>query len=170
MKAATASPARWIVSALCLALLATSPVWGAPSRPKPKPKAEHVRLYNEAYDRIRDLKFADAQNLLERALDRKSDFAEAHNNLAYTLRKQGESHYDDALAHYNRAIELKPELAEAYMYRGVLHVQRGDLDAAKADHAALEELNPKLAKELAYVIENGQEKSPEQFFGVAGKL
>ncbi|MEM6260629.1 MAG: tetratricopeptide repeat protein [Planctomycetota bacterium] len=170
MKSASALPIRCIAAALCLTLFATATVWAAPSRPKPKPKAEYVRLYNQAYDEIRDLEFADAQRLLERALDRKSDFAEAHNNLAYTLRKQGESHYDKALDHYNRAIELKPKLAEGYMYRGVLYVQMDNPDAAEADHATLEELDPKLAKELAYVIEHGHEKSPEGFFGVAGKM
>ncbi|MEM6458267.1 MAG: tetratricopeptide repeat protein [Planctomycetota bacterium] len=143
--------------------------FAAPSRPKPKPVDEHVKLYNTAYDEIQKLEFASAQVLLERALRLEPDFAEAHNNLAYTLRKLGEDHYDKALEHYNTAIELDEKLAEAYMYRGVLYVKIGSKDSAEADLETLDAMGSDLAAELAYVIENGVEKTPEGFFGVAGK-
>jgi hypothetical protein len=68
--------------------------------------------------------------------------------------------------HYNRALEIKPKLAEAYMYRGVLHVQMGNKDLANKDLETLKSLNVGLATELQYVISNGREKEPEQFFGV----
>ncbi|MEM1108007.1 MAG: tetratricopeptide repeat protein [Planctomycetota bacterium] len=167
------SPFRLLVAAACLSMLFVLPSFGGASKPKPKPVAEHVKLYNEAYDEIKKLRFASAQNLLEQALKLKPDFAEAHNNLAYTLRKQGEDHYDQALAHYNKAIELNAKLSEAYMYRGVLHVQMGNDDLAAADLETLSAMKgraaAKLAAELTYVIENGNEKTPEGFFGVAGK-
>lgn len=63
--------------------------------------------------------------------------AEARNNLAYTLRKQGPENYDEALKHYNRAIALKPELDEPYMYRGVLYVQMSKKSLALEDHSTL---------------------------------
>lgn len=167
------NPARLLVAAACLSMLFALPSFGGASKPKPKPVAEHVKLYNEAYDEIQKLRFASAQDLLERALKLKPDFAEAHNNLAYTLRKQGEDHYDQALTHYNQAIEINEKLAEAYMYRGVLHVQMGNDDLATADLETLSSMKgraaKKLAAELSYVIENGNEKTPEGFFGVAGK-
>ncbi|MEM9881443.1 MAG: tetratricopeptide repeat protein [Planctomycetota bacterium] len=163
------SPVRLLVTAVCLSVLLALPSFAAPSRPKPKPVDEHVKLYNAAYDEIHKLEFSSAQVLLERALRLEPDFAEAHNNLAYTLRKQGEDHYDKALEHYNTAIELDEDLAEAYMYRGVLYVQTGSKDSAAADLQTLTAMGSKLASELAYVIENGAEKAPEGFFGVAGK-
>lgn len=79
-----------------------------------------------------------------------------------------ESH--EALRHYNRSIELNDELAEAYMYRGVLYVQKGDTASAEADLKALESLNPSLANELRWVIQHGHEKKPEQFFGVVREI
>jgi len=34
---------------------------------------------------------------------------------------------------YRRALEIDPRLAQAYMYRGVLHTQMGNKDLARAD-------------------------------------
>ena len=107
-----------------------------------------------------------AERQLRRALRQQEEFAEAHNNLAFVLRKQGEDHFAEALQHYNRAIELNAELAEAYMYRGVLYVHMGDAAAAEADREILEALNSSLAAELRWVIDHGHEKEPEHFFGV----
>jgi tetratricopeptide (TPR) repeat protein len=65
--------------------------------------------------------FAKAQAKFEEALKANPKLAEAHNNLAFVLRKQGSQNYQLSLGHYNKAIQLKPKLAEAYMYRGVLY-------------------------------------------------
>jgi Flp pilus assembly protein TadD len=128
---------------------------------------------NDAYRGVKLMlakKFAKAEKQFRRSLRINERFAEAHNNLAYTLRKQGERHYEEALAHYNRAIELKPGLPEPYMYRGVLHIQMGNRDLALKDHKTLLSLIPSLAEELETVITEGREKEPEQFFGVSRKI
>src|SRR6202030_3210035 len=52
-----------------------------------------------------------------------------------------------SLEHYNTAIALKPKLAEAYMYRGVLYTEMGRKVDAQADLAALQKLNPQLVTE-----------------------
>ena len=67
-------------------------------------------------------------------------FAEAHNNLGYSLRKQGPQNYSKALEHYNRAIQLKPNLAEAYEYRGVLFLKMGRIADSEKDVATLKTL------------------------------
>jgi Flp pilus assembly protein TadD len=143
--------------------------FAAPSKPS-EPKADpSVVAYNEGTEYLMELEFAKAESNLREALRENPKMAEAHNNLAYALRKQGEAHYDDALKHYNRAIEINPKMAEAYMYRGVLYVQMGEPEKALADHRTLLQLSPSLAAELEYVVKNGREKTPEQFFGVAKK-
>ena len=91
--------------------------------------------------------------------------AEAHNNLGYSLRKQGESKYAEALSHYNRAIELDVNLAEAYMYRGVLHMLMGNEEKALQDHRTLTSLDRKLADALQAAIASGEE--PEGLEGLA---
>ncbi|MEM6279601.1 MAG: tetratricopeptide repeat protein [Verrucomicrobiota bacterium] len=122
--------------------------------------------YNAGTKLLKKLEFVAAEKKLQEALKIKEAFPEAHNNLAFALRKQGEEKFPSALQHYHRAIELNPKLSEAYMYRGVLYIQMGKPDLAKADHATLSGLSTELAAELEWVIENGKEKEPEQFFGV----
>ena len=90
--------------------------------------------------------------------------------MAYVLRKQGASNYNKALSHYNKAISLQPNMAEAYMYRGVLHVQMGQMENAKEDLKRLVELNSELAKELEHVVLTKTEKTPARFFGVSKKM
>jgi tetratricopeptide (TPR) repeat protein len=104
----------------------------------------------------------------EQAVKENPRFAEAHNNLGYTLRKQGALNYQNSLAHYNTAIELKPTLAEPYVYRGVLYTEMGRESDAQADLATLQKLNPQLAKELEEVIKTGKEE--DRFYGLSSKL
>jgi hypothetical protein len=56
------------------------------------------------------------------------------------------------------------------MYRGVLHTQMGNRSLALDDHNTLVSMRSPLAAELEYVVENGREKEPEQFFGVSRKM
>jgi Flp pilus assembly protein TadD len=101
---------------------------------------------------MRDKKYAAAQKKFEQALAVDETLAEAHNNLAFSLRLQGAHNFERALTHYNRALELKPDLARAYMYRGVLFVQMGDYDRARADYATLLSLDQELATKLERAI------------------
>ncbi|GAB7219185.1 hypothetical protein VcTj87_10060 [Vibrio comitans] len=117
-----------------------------------------------------DKKFSKAEKKFRSAIKKDTSLAEAHNNLAYTLRKQGSKNYKSALTHYNKAINLNPKLPEPYMYRGVLYVQMGDKQRALADHQTLVDMRSPLAAELEYVVKNGREKTPDQFFGVSDKL
>ena len=101
--------------------------------------------------------FARAQAKFEQAVRQDPGFAEAHNNLAFCLRKQGSQNFQKSLEHYNRAIALKPNLAAAYEYRGILFVQMGRKAAAENDLATLRKLNSHLAGDLEAYIKTGKE-------------
>lgn len=139
-----------------LALVAGA-VQAVESDPLPVPqasaRASAVRLYNDGVALLLARKFAQAQVLFESALALDESIAEAHNNLAFALRMQGRQNFAASLAHYNRAIELKPDLAQAYNYRGVLFVQQGDRVQAQRDLERLRRLDAKLAADLERVIE-----------------
>jgi tetratricopeptide (TPR) repeat protein len=113
-------------------------------------------------------KFAAAQAKFEQAIRDNPNFAEAHNNLGFTLRQQGPQNYAKALQHYNKAIQLKPKMAETYEYRGVLFAKMGRKVDADKDLATLKKLSPKLAGELEQFLKTGKEEdeygatSPEQ--------
>jgi tetratricopeptide (TPR) repeat protein len=167
-------------SLFVLSLFAAIAAIAAPSTPPPappsgsgnspaRPDAVEITFYNDGTVLLFKKQWAAAQQQFEAALALNDQLAEAHNNLAYVLRKQGPDRYAASLQHYNRAIELKPKLAEAYMYRGTLHALSGQPDLARADHAKLVKMKSKLAAPLLKVIETGREEEPEQFYGVAKK-
>jgi tetratricopeptide (TPR) repeat protein len=151
------------LSLFTIYIIATSAAFGAGSAAgsgalKREQGAQPVQVYNQGIQLMHSKKFAEAQVKFQQALSENPNFAEAHNNLAYSLRKQGPQNYAKALEHYNKAIQLKPALAEAYEYRGVLFLKLGRKVDAEKDLATLKTLNPKLATELEHVIQTGNEE------------
>lgn len=116
-----------------------------------------VSHYNAGVKLMKQGKYEKAAAKFEAALNKNPKMAEAHNNMGYSLRKQGARYFERALSHYNRAIELKSKLAEAYMYRGVLHALMGNEGKALEDHAKLTRLDRRLADALQASIASGEE-------------
>lgn len=168
-------------SLLALSLLVATVASASPSAPPPPPStggggsapsrrdALEITFFNDGTVMLFKKQWAAAQQQFEAALAINEKLAEAHNNLAYVLRKQGPDRYAASLQHYNRAIELKPKLAEAYMYRGALYALSGKPDLAQADYDTLVKMKSKLAPHLKKVMDTGTEEEPEQFYGVAKK-
>ena len=141
-------------------------VFAAGSSPKPKKdRRPGVSEYNAGVKLMQMSKYDQAQAKFEAALAKNPKMAEAHNNLGYSLRKQGAANYTQALSHYDQAIELNPKLVEAYMYRGVLHMLMGNEAKALADHRALTGMNRRLADVLQAAIASGEE--PDGLEGLA---
>ena len=143
---------------------------GAGSQKKVEPRGGDPAIvpYNQGIDLMLAKQYPAAEQKFEQAIKVRPQFAEAHNNLAYTLRKQGPEHYQEALKQYDTAIRINPNLAEAYMYRGILYAQTNRKLDAQADWAKLQKLNPKLAKELEEVIATGKEE--DRVYGLAKKI
>jgi tetratricopeptide (TPR) repeat protein len=116
------------------------------------------QVYNQGVDLMHAKKFAAAQTKFEQAIRDNPNFAEAHNNLGFTLRQQGPQNYSKALEHYSMAIQLKPNMAETYEYRGVLFAKMGRRADAEKDLVTLKKLNPKLAAELQEFLKTGKEE------------
>jgi Flp pilus assembly protein TadD len=144
---------------MVMVAFAAAPTAAVESDPLPVPQGgareRAVLAYNAGVKQMLEKRYGAAQQKFEEALAADERLAEAHNNLAFSLRMQGAANFARALKHYNRALELKPELARAYMYRGVLFTQQGDLAKARADHARLLNLDPALAAKLDAVIQGG---------------
>ena len=123
----------------------------------PQKTADAVTPYYEGVSLMNAKKFAAAQVKFEEALKANPNLAEAHNNLAYCLRKQSPENFSSSLQHYNTALKLTPKLARAYEYRGVLYVEMGRKADAEKDLATLKQLDPKLAVNLATAIKAGKD-------------
>lgn len=145
-----------LVSTVLTALVATS-AFAAGTPKKEVPTHDADTWFNSGVELMKKGDWSGAAEKLGQAVTLKEDYAEAHSNLGFVLRKQGAKNYENALAHYDRALELDPKLAQAYHYRGVLHVLAGDEAKAKADHGSLLELDRELADELMKVIASGEE-------------
>jgi Tfp pilus assembly protein PilF len=161
----------WMGVLLVAAVLLRSPAAPAVESdplpvPKGTPRERAISMYNEGVGLMREKHYAAAQEKFEQALALDETLAEAHNNLAFSLRQQGTHNFALALQHYNRALALKPDLARAYMYRGVLFTQMGDLASARADYEQLLRLDPELAAKLERIIAGADER--DAYDGLAG--
>jgi len=132
--------------------------WIATPLPRQEVGGSVFKVYNQGVALMHAKNFAAAQIKFEQAIRDNPNFAEAHNNLGFTLRQQGPQNYLKALEHYNKAIQLKPTMAEAYEDRGVLFAKMGRKAAAEKDLVTLKKLNPKLAGELEAFLKTGKEE------------
>jgi tetratricopeptide (TPR) repeat protein len=70
----------------------------------------------------------------------------AQNNYKQGIEAHKTGHYDQAIAHYNKALALNPNYVEAYLNRGIANSRQGHPDLAIADFNKALELNPRYAK------------------------
>ena len=52
------------------------------------------------------------------------------------------SNFDQAISDFNKAIKVKPDLAQGYLNRGLAYINRGNTEQAFVDYAKALELNP----------------------------
>jgi tetratricopeptide (TPR) repeat protein len=81
---------------------------------------------------------------LQKALQIKPGFAEAHNNLGNALLQKG--NVDEAIAHCQRALEIKPDFAGAHNNLGNALLQKGNVDEAIVHYQQALEINPDRAE------------------------
>ena len=86
----------------------------------------------------------DGKSLWTRELACTSGNYLAHNNLGVCLDKEGR--LDEAVAEYRKALEIKPDYAEAINDLGVVLFAKGDLEAAIAQYRKALEIQPGSAK------------------------
>lgn len=149
-------------------LLAASPLaWSIPSpslddgtdssAPRAAPSGQDTSTYNDALALIRkgdDLgsqdgardAYGSARVKLQALVGRSPQLAEAWNALGYTQRKLGS--YDDSLASYAKALELKPGYPEALEYRGEAYLRLNRIKEAKQAYLDLFAGNRRIAATL----------------------
>ena len=161
-------------------LLVTSPLaWSIPSpslddgtdssAPKAAPSAQDTTTYNDALalmkkgdelgtqDSARDA-YGSARVKLQSLIGRSPQFAEAWNALGYTQRKLGS--YDDSLASYAKALELKPGYPEALEYRGEAYLRLNRIAEAKQTYLDLFVGNRKIAATLLQSMQEWLKAQP----------
>ena len=89
------------VSVVALVALAALPTMGAGSAKQPvrKDSDPSITVYDQGVELMLAKRFPEAEAKFEQAVKENPRFAEAHNNLGYTLRKQGAAHFQKSLEH-----------------------------------------------------------------------
>jgi tetratricopeptide (TPR) repeat protein len=90
--------------------------------------------------------YGSARVKLQSLVGRSPQYAEAWNALGYTQRKLGA--YDDALASYAKALDLKPGYPEALEYRGEAYLRLNRIHDAKQAYLDIFAKNRKIAAVL----------------------
>jgi len=156
-----------VLSILGVVLLGAAPqVWAIPgasldddgsSAPKVTASPQDAAVYNEALALMKKGDalaapaaahdaYASARAKLQSLVARSPQFAEGWNSLGYTQRKLGA--YDDALASYGKALDLRPGFPEALEYRGEAYLRLNRLHEAKQAYLDLFASNRKVAATL----------------------
>jgi tetratricopeptide (TPR) repeat protein len=127
------------------------------SAPKAAPSAQDTTTYNDALALMKQgdelgtqdgahQAYSRARVKLQGLVGRSPQLAEAWNALGYTQRKLGS--YDDPLASYARALELKPGYPEALEYRGEAYLRLNRIPEAKQAYLDLFASNRRIAATL----------------------
>ncbi len=99
-----------------------------------------------AYEAHKNGEFQKARDNYEKAIELKSDYAEAYYNLAILLKSHFKE-YDLARINYEKVIELKPDDAEAYYNLALLfHLFLKKYNLARTHYEKAIELKPDLAE------------------------
>ena len=88
--------------------------------------------------------YVDDETLWQTTLRRNPDCWLAHNNLGLDL-LTGAGQVDEAIAHFQKALEIKPDYADACYNLGMALGQKGRLDEAIAQYQKALNINPDLA-------------------------
>jgi hypothetical protein len=92
----------------------------------------------------------------EKSIGQNSELHQSHAALGFALRSVGK--YEDALAAYNRALEIQPGYAEAIEYRGEAYLELGRLDEVKSAYMKLFPSVRKLADMLMVKMQSWVER------------
>ena len=104
--------------------------------------------------------YAAAIDAYQRAIDQKSDYADAWNNMGYCYRMTAKGFLDKAGDAYAKAIQYNPQHEAALEYQGEYFVMVGQLMSAYRNYQALKDMDSdearKVKAKLDTVLEEAQ--------------
>jgi tetratricopeptide (TPR) repeat protein len=110
--------------------------------------AKHEKFYNQGVEAQKQGDYQRAVKLYERALKAKPDFADALNNLGYSLRNIAKQYMEQAMQSYSKALQIEKDHQQALEYQGELYVWHGQLLKANENYKQLKRMNSPEAAEL----------------------
>ena len=135
---------------IAIFLAFSSILFGYSSEPKEETATApgYILEYNAGIKAQKNKQYAKAVQHYRNALDEKSDFAEAWNNLGYSYRMIAKSYLTLAGNAYDKAVDYDPKLEDALEYQGEYFVMMGKLKNAYKNYQKLKQTGSSEAKEL----------------------
>lgn len=131
--------------------LVISPLLFASSSPSPDQMAvepQYVQDFNAGLKAQKEGNYDDAVGYYQKAVDQKSDYADAWNNMGYCYRMTAKGYLTDAGKAYAKAIKYNPRHEAALEYQGEYFVMAGELMSAYRNLQKLQSMNSKEADKL----------------------
>jgi len=116
-----------------------------------QPGTSALDWYNAGYAASNAGNYSQAIADFTKAINLKSDYAEAYNMLGFDTRKSGD--VAKAFTYYQTALKLRPDFPEAREYYGEAFLQEGDLVHAVQQYVILEKARTRNAGDLLAKIE-----------------
>jgi tetratricopeptide (TPR) repeat protein len=136
---------------IVIVVLMMSPIlfsFGSKSKEETPETPEYIEHYNAGVKAQDAKNYSEAIEHYQTAIDLKSDFADAWNNLGYCNRMIAKSYLVKAGDAYDKALKYHPELAEAIEYQGEYFVMVGQLKDAYQNYRKLKKMNSDESDEL----------------------
>ncbi|MBI5273969.1 MAG: tetratricopeptide repeat protein [Chlamydiales bacterium] len=114
---------------------------GSKSKLDSDPSPDYVQEYNAGVKAQKEKDYKTAIQYYQKALDQKSDFSDAWNNLGYCYRMVAKSYLSQAGDAYEKAVNYNPKHEQALEYQGEYFVMMGELKDAYGNYKKLKEMN-----------------------------
>jgi tetratricopeptide (TPR) repeat protein len=101
-----------------------------------------TELYNHAYETMQNLGYAQAIDLFKAVLELEPDMMEAHFNLGFCYRMQGDS--QNQIHHFEEAVRLRPDMPDVHYNLGLAYSDARMYPQAIAEFDQAIELKPSL--------------------------
>ncbi len=131
MDSATLSPQEKAIQAYNMGIASRDKAWKLEEKRAASSSAAEQQKLGKKIGKA----YKNAAASFRRAIQSNPMMYEAHSDLGYCLRKQGD--YEASLAAYDRALEIQPRYAEAIEYRAEAYLALNRLDEAKAAYMEL---------------------------------
>ena len=122
--------------------------FGSKSKNETSQTPEYIEHYNAGVKAQDNKNYAEAIEHYQAAIDLKSDFADAWNNLGFCNRMMAKSYLNKAGDAYTKAVKYNPGLAEAIEYQGEYFVMAGKLTNAYRNYQKLKLMGSDEANDL----------------------
>src|SRR5579872_5641740 len=146
---------------LCLPLLCSAASGPKSTQDQPLPK--YLEDYNAALAAQEKADYQKAIGYYEQSIDKKSDFAEAWNNLGYCYRMIGKTYLSKAGEAYTKAIQYAPKFQQAIEYQGEYFLMTGQIAKAYLNYKTLDKLKSPLAVDLKERLDDNLKQAHEIF-------